>query len=212
MIDGYRAYKFYLATRLHFTTDKYDVFASKGAVTCSRDSFEKRNDKYMFMKLGQRFNTEREYIQFLASNFIYGNPNVIYSGSEADESYIEWQRRKQSITKLFSDDCDKLINANKTIDEIINCTNNQLPYIILLYIGKKINVETIRILDDGLDFVSKWEGTVQTMFADQIRVIKKAKGFIKYDKDRIRPVFNNLLEQTWNYKDGQHIQEAIASV
>ena len=162
----------------------------------------------MFVKLGQRFNKERELIQFIASNLIYGNPNMIYSGSEADDNYIEWNRRRQSATKLFSDDCDTLINLNKNIDELINCTNNQLPYIITLYISKKINIETIRILDDHLDFVNKWEGMVVTMFADQIRIIKKAKGFIKYDKTRIQPVLNNFLEQTWNYKDGQHIPQA----
>ena len=211
-MDAFRAYRFYLATKLHFTTDKYNVFETKGAVTCSRDSFEKRNDRYMFSKLAQKFYSESAYIQFLASNFIYGNPNMIYSGSEADENYVEWQRRKQSATKLFSDDCDTLINLNKSIDEIINCTNNQLPYIIALYIGKKINIETVRILDDNLGFVDKWEGIVHTMFADQIRIIKKANGFIKYDKNKIRPVLNNFLEQTWNYKDGQHIPQAIPQI
>lgn len=207
MIDGYRAYRFYLATKLHFTSDKYDVFQSKGAVSVSIASFEKRNDRYMFSKLGQRFNTEREYIQFIASNFIYGNPDVIYSGSEADDNYIEWQRRRQSATKLFDDDCHILINTNKTIDELINCTNNQIPDIISLFISKKINIETVRILDDHLDFINKWEGSLITMFGDQIRIIKKAKGFIKYDKTKIRPVLNNLLEQTWNYKNGQYIPQ-----
>ena len=121
-MDGYRAYRFYLATKLHFTSDKYDVFAAKGAVSASISSFEKRNDRYMFTRLGQRFNTEREYIQFIACNYIYGNPNVIYSGSEADENFTEWQRRRQSATKLFSDDCDKLIASGKCYDDIFYCT------------------------------------------------------------------------------------------
>ena len=209
MIDGYRAYRFYLATKLHFTTDKYDVFVSKGAVTCSRDSFEKRNDRFMFHKLGQRFKTEREYIQFIASNFIYGNPNVIYSGSEADENYTEWQRRLQSATKLFSDDCHTLINTDKNIDEIIKCTNNQLPYIISLYLAKRINIETIRILDDTMHFIDTWQGNIQTLFGDHIRIIRKAKGFIKYDKTKTLPIVNNLLEQTWNYKDEQLIRTDV---
>lgn len=212
MIDGYRAYKFYLAIKLHFTTDKYDVFKSKGAVSCTLESFERRNDKPIFIKLGQKFASEKDYIQYVACNFIYGNPHVIYSGYEADENYIEWQRRRQSMTKLFSDDCDKIIESGKNIDDIINCTKNTIPYIITLYLSKQINMETIRILDDQLDFVSKWDGTVYNMFQDQIRVIKKAKGFIKYDKSRIQPVFNNLMEQIWDYKDGTYIQKTTAQV
>lgn len=212
MIDGFRAYKFYMALKLHFTTAKYNVFETRGAVSISHSKFEVRNDKFLFSKLGNRFKTEQEYIQYVACNFLYGNSNVIYSGSEADDNFTEWQRRRQSATKLFSDDCDKIISsvsmAGKDYDEIFYCTKNSFQYIMSLYVGKKINIETVRILDDKLDFMSKIpeDSAMATMFSDKILLIKKAKGFIKYNKERTTPIIDNLLEELLGNTNGKHIQ------
>lgn len=210
-MDGYRAYKFYLAVKLHFTTDKYNVFETRGAVSISRSKFEERNDKYIFAKLGKRFASEQEFIQYVACNFLYGNPNVIYSGSEADDNYIEWQRRRQSATKLFSDDCDKLIASNKCYDDIFYCTKNSFQYIMSLYVGKKINIETVRILDDRFQFMKRIpeNSAMATMFSDKILLIEKAKGFIKYNKERVTPIVDNLLEELLGNTNGQYIQETI---
>lgn len=204
-MDGYRAYRFYLATKLHFTTPKYNVFESKGAVTCSRETFEKRNDKFIFTKLGQRFSSEKDYIQFLASNFIYGNTDVVYSGSEADDNYIEWQRRKQSITKIFHDDIDTIMNCDKSLDQVLNCTNNQIPYIISLLVSKRITIESVIILDAMRPFISFWNNAmIERMFSRELLIIHKARSFIKYDKEKIKRIIDNMHEEM---KSGPHLQE-----
>jgi len=199
-----------MALKLHFTTAKYNVFETRGAVSISRAKFEERNDKFLFAKLGKRFNTEQEFIQYVACNFLYGNSNVIYSGSEADDNYLEWQRRRQSATKLFSDDCDKIISSNKSYDEIFYCTKNSFQYIISLYVGKKINIETVRILDDHLQFMKRIpeDSAMATMFSDRILLIEKAKGFIKYNKERVTPIIDNLIEEVCGNTDGQYLQAA----
>jgi hypothetical protein len=211
-MDGYRAYKFYMAVKLHFTTVKYNVFETRGAVSISRSKFEERNDKYIFAKLGKRFASEQEFIQYVACNFLYGNPTVIYSGSEADDNFTEWQRRRQSATKLFADDCDKIIASGKCYDDIFYCTKNSFQYIMSLYVGKKINIETVRILDDRFQFMKRIpeDSAMATMFSDRILLIEKAKGFIKYNKERVTPIIDNLIEDICgNNINGQHIQEAV---
>jgi len=209
-MDGYRAYKFYMALKLHFTTVKYNVFETRGAVSISRAKFEERNDKFLFAKLGTRFKSEQEFIQFVACNFLYGNPNVVYSGSEADDNFTEWQRRRQSATKLFSDDCDKLIASGKCYDDIFYCTKNTFQYIMSLYVGKKINIETVRILDDQLQFMKRIpeDSAMATMFSDRILLIEKAKGFIKYNKERVTPIIDNLIEDVCGNTNGQYLQAA----
>ena len=211
-MDGYRAYKFYMAVKLHFTTVKYNVFETRGAVSISRSKFEERNDKYIFAKLGKRFASEQEFIQYVACNFLYGNPTVIYSGSEADDNFTEWQRRRQSATKLFADDCDKIIASGKCYDDIFYCTKNSFQYIMSLYVGKKINIETVRILDDRFQFMKciPEDSAMATMFSDRILLIEKAKGFIKYNKERVTPIIDNLIEDICgNNINGQHIQETV---
>ena len=44
-MDGFKAYRYYLAIKLHFTTDKFNVFENRGNVRGTREAFNVRNDK-----------------------------------------------------------------------------------------------------------------------------------------------------------------------
>src|SRR5210317_421744 len=101
-MDGFRAYKYYIALKLHFTTDKFDVFKNSN-VKGSREAFVARNDRYLFDKLARKFSTDKELIQYLVANFAYENDAAVYNGFEAQDNYQLWQRRKQSMTKIISD-------------------------------------------------------------------------------------------------------------
>ena len=89
-MDGFKAYRYYLAIKLHFTTDKFDVFQNRGNVKGTREAFNARNDRYIFEKLANKFDQDKDIIQFFVSNFAYGNGAAIYDGKEADDSYTEW--------------------------------------------------------------------------------------------------------------------------
>ena len=194
-MDGFKAYQYYMAIKLHFSSEKFNVFENKGKVKCSRERYNSRNDYFIFEKLSKKYKNDHDLIQFLASNFIYRNPNVIYSGSEAEDNFTEWQRRKQSVTKLFLDDCHTLVSVHKSINQLFYCTNNTIPYIIDLYLSKKINIESVRILDDQMHFIQDWkDNSILTLLVDDIKLIKKSKGFVKYDINKVTPIFNNLQE------------------
>ena len=68
-MDGYKAYRYYLAIKLHFTTDKFDVFQNRGNVKGTREAFNARNDRYIFEKLAQKRSDDKEIIQFFNTIF-----------------------------------------------------------------------------------------------------------------------------------------------
>ena len=103
-MDGFKAYRYYLAIKLHFTTDKFNVFENRGNVRGTREAFNARNDRYIFEKLAKRYPEDKEIIQFFVANFAYGNDTAIYAGQEAEENFTLWMKRKQSISKTFIDD------------------------------------------------------------------------------------------------------------
>lgn len=200
-MDGFGAYRYYLALKLHFGTDKFDVFKNKGAVRYTRDKFETRNDKFIFVKLSAKYPTDREFIQFIASNFMYGNHDVVYSGSEAEDNWIEFNRRKQSITKIFKDDVDTIINHHEQYPDfsLFEVLDNKIPSIISLYLSNKITLETLRILDDKTNLIHEFKCSNQTlykMFDDTLRIVEKSKGFVKYDKTKTDPILDELLSVT----------------
>ena len=53
-MNGYEAYRLYLAVKLHFSTENYDFFKHNAKVNASIGSFTKRNDRYFFHRLCTR--------------------------------------------------------------------------------------------------------------------------------------------------------------
>lgn len=199
-MDGFKAYKYYMAIKLHFTSAKYNVFATRGSVKGTRDAFNARNDRYIFEKLGQKYD-DREIIQFFVSNFAYGNDTAIYGNSEAEELYSEWQRRKQSITKIFIDDLTNIMNVcdvhRFTTDGIFKSRNGDLPVLTSMFLSGKISIETMRMLDDLEPFLESWENDpmLKIVMGDKLLRAEKLKGFVKYDKDKITKVYNHFKEE-----------------
>jgi hypothetical protein len=201
-MDGFKAYRYYLAIKLHFTTDKFNVFENRGNVRGTREAFNARNDRYIFEKLANKFDNDKDIIQYFVSIFAYGNSTAIYDGKEADDAYVEWLRRKQSITKIFIDDLASLINhieINKLKSSaIFEFTDNEYPVALKMFLGKQISIETIRIIDDIYPIIEKWSNnaSVKYIWEDEIRRITKLTGFVKYDKIKIKKIFDHFIEET----------------
>jgi hypothetical protein len=200
-MDGYKAYRYYLAIKLHFTTDKFDVFQNRGNVKGTREAFNARNDRYIFEKLAQKHSDDKEIIQFFVSNFAYGNDTAIYAGQEAEDNFMQWNKRKQSITKIFVDDLATLLTHIETNrlkhSAIFEFTENEYPVALKMFVGGKISIETLRIIDDFTDILDKWNQnlSVKYIWDNEMRRIKKLTGFVKYDKIKIEKIFSAFKEE-----------------
>lgn len=200
-MDGFKAYRYYLALKLHFTTDKFNVFENRGNVRGTREAFNARNDRYIFEKLAQKHADDKEIIQFYVANFAYGKDTAIYAGQEAEDNYLEWQKRKQSITKMFIDDLATIltyVETNKLKNNaIFEFTESEYPVALNLFIGGKVSIETLRIIDDFHPILEKWNthSSVKYIWEDELRRIKKLTGFVKYDKIKVEQIFNHFMEE-----------------
>jgi hypothetical protein len=200
-MDGFKAYRYYLAIKLHFTTDKFNVFENRGNVKGTREAFNARNDRYIFEKLALKKGDDKNIIQFFTSNFAYGNDTAIYAGQEAEENYVEWQKRKQSITKIFIDDLAALLThievSKLKHTAIFEFTENQYPVALNMFIGGKITIETLRIIDDFTGIIDKWRihPSVRYIWDDELRRVTKLTGFVKYDKIKLGKIFDHFKEE-----------------
>ena len=200
-MDGFKAYRYYLAIKLHFTTDRFNVFENRGSVRGTREAFNARNDRYIFEKLASKRSDDKEIIQFFVSNFAYGNDQAIYAGQEAEDNYLQWQKRKQSMTKIFVDDLATLIThieLNKLKPTaIFQFTENEYPVALKLFVGGKIAIETLNIIDDMTGLLDDWvvHPSVRYIWEAEMRRIKKLTGFVKYDKIKIGKIFQHFKEE-----------------
>ena len=200
-MDGFKAYRYYLALKLHFTSEKFNVFENRGNVKGSREAFEARNDRYIFEKLARKIGNDRDIIQFFVANFAYGNEAAIYAGQEADDNLAEWNKRKQSITKIFIDDLASLltyVEINKLpTSSIFDFNFNEYPAALKLFLGGKISIETLVIINELDHIVEHWldNPTVQHIWSNELLRIKKLIGFVKYDKEKLRKIFTHFVEE-----------------
>jgi len=194
-MNGFKAYRYYLALKLHFTKEKFNVFENRGNVKVSLDTYLARNDSYLFEKLSRKYNTDKAYIQYIVSNFAYGNINMIYDEGTAEQYYIKWNKVKESITRTFTDNLNTIVyEAEKQgidISDVNNCTNNDIPFIIKLYLGKLIEPQTISIINDFTNVIDMWqlEPTVNLILEDDLIRMKKLKGFFSYDKEKLKQIY-----------------------
>lgn len=195
-MNGFKAYRYYLALRLHFTTESYNVFKSNGNIKVSLNTFKSRNDHYLFEKLARKYPSDKELIQYIVANFAYGNSNLLYDESISQSNYTQWIKIKESITKTFTDDLHSaMLEAEKVgINEIINCTLNDLPYIMKLYLGKVVQPHTISILHDLTNMIDEYQSNANMLMLlhDDLICLKKLKGFFSYDSEKLKKIYTEI--------------------
>lgn len=195
-MDGFKAYKYFMAIKLHFTTEKYDVFEMNGRVSGSRAAFEKRNDRFLFEKLANKFSSDSKLIQYFVANFAYRHPNVIYSG-DSDDYYNTWIKRKESRTQVFTNDLNKIVNylsMNRLKSDVLYSIEDGMPLLLNMYIGEHVTLETMVILQNFENYLLKWEPLIM-MWNDQFLTIRKSNRFVKYDSNKLQSIYNNFKEQ-----------------
>jgi len=189
IMDDFSVYRMYLALKLHFTTDNYDVIQQKGKVRASKSAFNKRKDLFSIKKIAKTYSDE-DVANFLVANFVSGDRWGGMFDSEAGKRFIDWKKRTESLTYLFSTDIDKILleieeNGVK-FEDIFTISKGQHPYIIKAYLRNTITIETLVILDRIIGFVDKFDKNIldEVIWPDISRLIKKYKPFLKIDLEK----------------------------
>lgn len=202
IMDAFEVYKYYLALKLHFTTDKYDVIKQKGKVRATRQAFAKRKDLFAINKVAKMY-TDEEVANFLIANFVSGDRWGGIFDTEAKQTYVSWKKRIESLTYTFEQDIDKLLfeleQENKTFEHLFYCPKSEHPYIIKAYLRKSITIETLVILDKLYNIIDKFDNDIQdtVVWPDISRLIRKYKPFLNFKKEK----FNDIIRHRVGYND-----------
>ena len=195
IMDAFEVYKYYLALKLHFTTDNYDIVEQRGKVRATKTAFAKRKDLYAISKIAKTYSDE-EVANFLVANFVSGDRWGGVFDTEAKDRYIQWKKRIEGLTYNFEKDLNNLeqdLEQNKKMfGQIFNCAKGEHPYIIKAYLRKTISIETLVIFDKLFNLSEKFalEITDTIVWPDIERLIRKYKPFLKFDKEK----FNGIIK------------------
>lgn len=186
-MSAFEAYKEYLALRNHFTRNDYDYVRYNGKVKVNLESFENRKDKLWFQKLAKHPDVHN----FLLANFL-SNEKVWIKGlsfsEEAEKTYKDWLKRTQSLSYNFK---EELSNLLPNFDENFIVKDNEAhPYLLRVYLGKHISLETLCILLDLTKAKKHWDSKMEydPIYQEVKMKIEKYIPFLKYEKDKLKNV------------------------
>ena len=185
-------YLMYCAMKAHFSKNNYDFHKYGGKTKVSRDSFWKRNDKYFFVKLAKKHDDRDSIQDYLVSNFIRDRRGYIANFN--DENYKVWKDRKTDFYNIFFDELRPLV---KDFEPLFQTKNNNHPKLLKEFLGDRVSLETLIILDGLVDFSKRWDRELKEdiVWPDLKKLMKNYKGFLTIDKNRYRIKLLELIEE-----------------
>lgn len=193
-MEGMTAYQCYMSLKLHFTTDDYDYFKYQGRTRqISESKLQARKDYFHFRKIERRYKDELQ--DFIVANFV-SNPNMKWAGDlstlEADRTFKEWKKRKESLKYFIKQELSNLSDDPKTLWNVVNHGH---PKFLQHYLGKRISLETLIATNEVINFLPHWFKEIQDDFVwkDISRLIVKYKPFVRVDKSEIKQIMKEVL-------------------
>lgn len=194
-MNGYDLYCTYQAIKLHFTSESYNFFHYDGKTRVSVDAFQKRRDKFLFHRLARKYRDD-EMVPFLVANFVHSDDNWTKSllEEEAEETYRDWKRTTDSMSKIYVEDLQK-IATKETFNDLFKVEDGQFPKLLVHFLQKDVTIETMVILNNIFDFIRIWDKKISDdiIYPKMSRKIRKYGSFLNVNVDKYKTLTKETL-------------------
>ena len=182
----------YCAMKAHFGKGDYDYIKYGGRTKISRKSFWKRKDRYFFVKLSKKYDNPKVIQNWFLANFIEDKRGYIANFS--DENYESWKDRHKNFLDEFSMEMAPLIH---NFEPLFEQKDYEHPKLLKEYLGKRVSIETIIILDKLLGYGKKWDRNLSKdiVWPDIKKLMKNYERFLTIDEKCCRIQLLNLIEE-----------------
>ena len=198
-MNGFEVYKIYLAVKLHFTSKgrSYDFHKHLGRTTARLETFTKRRDRYFFHKLSKSYNNNT-IVDYFVSNFVT-NTNLWVSdiiGKTGDDNYKVWSKKIEALHYYYEQDIDYILEQDYKLDDLFKSVNGQHPPILKMFLSKKINFETVLILDEILSFTKQLNKNIneKVLWPKLYDRMIRYKSFLNYNLTKYKMTLKRKLK------------------
>lgn len=192
-LSAFDTYSLYLALKNHFTRDSYDFFKYRGKTNASPDSFMSRKDRFQFQRLSRKV-SEAEMQDFIVANILAGKKWIgDFLDDDADDNYNKHLKIRQSLSYIFANELDDILSDAKSFKP----RKDGYPTLFLSFLSGRITIETMVILNNMIDYISKWDRFYDDdpIWTKQSILIKKYAPFLEYDKTKLKTVLKDKIKE-----------------
>jgi hypothetical protein len=186
------AYSIYTALRLHFTTNNYDI--RSGVKPRKPKNGVKPKMQMALEKVLRKYPTTEQYVEYIMSNFLYGDKWGGLYTPEGPDVYLQWTRVQESMTYTYRSDVEKMSLMVNSIDELWNCKDGH-PLILKLYLGKTCSLETLVILNKlyKFSYVVDEQLLLDPVWSQVSTTLHKYSPFVRIDKDKFSMITSKVF-------------------
>ena len=186
-------YLMYCAMKAHFGKSDYDFVTYKGKTRIKRDTFYKRKDRSFFVKLSRKYKTEQEIKNYFIANFIKNKKGYIANFS--DENYESWKLKRQGFFDLFEVEMKPLVEA---FEDLFRIENKQHPKLMREFLGGRVSLETVIILDELVNFDPNWNRELEDdiIWIDLRNLMDNYERFLTIDQEQYKIRLLKLIEES----------------
>ena len=186
-------YLMYCALKAHFGKGDYDFVKYGGKSSATKESFWKRTDRLFFVKTQRKYKKKEVIQDYLVSNFIQNTKGWL--GDFNDDNYLNWKKRTQSMSYNFKEELEKIGKVN-----LLGIKRGQHPRLLKEYLGKRVSIETLVILDDISNFTKMWNKKLENdvVWPKVKKLMSDYKKFLTYDKKKCTIILNNFINQFYS--------------
>lgn len=190
----FQVYVLFHCLKLHFNSDRYNIFKSKGKIRLSEESFEKRKDKGIYFVVSRKVD-KREMMHFLLSNIVYGNTWIGDVAENGLNVYHKWKEKVQKLNYLFTSELEELLEEDDF--ESLFSLQSFHPLIIRKYMANKVSLETLCVLEETYPFTQSFDSS-DFVLQDIRKKIKKYTPFLEIDINKFENTFSKVLTKSKN--------------
>ena len=185
-------YLMYCALKAHFQGD-YDYHKFGGKTKTKRESYYKRKDRFFFAKTAVKYE-DTEVLNYFVSNFIHNRSG--YIANFTDKNYETWMNKRAMFYEIFSQEMQPFV---KNFEPLFECKSGQHPTLLKEYMGKRISLETMIVLDDLVEFSKRWDKELvwdDFVWPDVKKLMNNYKGFLTINTNKYRMKLLKLIEES----------------
>ena len=190
-MEAIDTYLMYCALKAHFGKTDYDFVTYHGKTRIKRDSFYKRKDRGFFVKISRKYKTEENIKNYFVSNFIKDGKG--YVSNFSDENYEEWKDKRANFYNQFTLEIRPFV---KNFNPLFVIKDDEHPILLKEYLGKRVSLETLIILDELVEFSKTWNKKLSEdyIWQDIKKLMNNYKRFLTLDKNKYKIQLLNLIE------------------
>jgi len=196
-MNALEVYTAYLAIKQHFSDSTYDYVKYCGKIYVNKMKFETKNlgwDKTFCEKLAIRFkgkpnDLEKYFVSTLSQHPYYVIRDL--TGCEAEENYMNWKARQESLSYNFQQDVIKVGEQYQgSFDELFSCPNGQHPFLLDMYTISEIAIETLIGFDILLGCFNRWNKEIDDpiIWPSIYTYCQRYRPFMRVDEQRLKKI------------------------